>query len=86
MVINSLNLKWSQILPIFLDCQAMYPLPPIRIGKVDVRQRPLVEGGSTIISVAFIFGPIYLRLEGNVPPFLHWKSCELDKIGCSQSF
>ena len=33
-----------------------------------VRQRPLVEGCSTIISIAFMFRPIYLRLEDNVPP------------------
>ena len=32
----------------------MYPPPPPRIGKVAVRQRPLVEGGS-IISIAFMF-------------------------------
>ena len=31
-------------------------------------QRPLVEGGSTIISIAFMFSPIYLILEDNVPP------------------
>ena len=31
-------------------------------------QRPLVEGDSTIISIAFMFSPIYLRLEDNVPP------------------
>ena len=46
----------------------MYLPPPHRIGKVAVRQRPLVEGGSTIISRAFMFSPIYLRLEDNVPP------------------
>ena len=27
-----------------------------------------MEGGSTIISIAFMFSPIYLRLEDNVPP------------------
>ena len=43
--------------------------PPCWIGKVDVRQRPLVEGDSTIISIAFMLSPIYLRLEDNVPPF-----------------
>ena len=29
-------------------------VPPPRIGKVAVKQRPLVEGGS-IISIAFMF-------------------------------
>ena len=26
-----------------------------------------MEGGSTMISIAFMFSPIYLRLEGKVP-------------------
>ena len=44
------------------------PPPPHWIVKVAVRQRPLVEGGSTMISIAFMFSPIYPRLEGKVPP------------------
>ena len=40
----------------------------ISIAFIFVRQRLLVEGGSTIISIAFMFSPIYLRLEDNVTP------------------
>ena len=74
MVIDSLFQKLSQNLQIYLQ---MYPPPPHRIGKVEVSQSNLwwwvrlqdylCMGKMNFFSIAFLFSPIYLRLEGNVP-------------------
>ena len=65
MVIDSLNFNLRQVSPIYLRLSGnVHPPPPTRIGKVGVRQRPLVEGGSTMMEA--------LQMESEIAILAAW--------------
>ena len=64
MVINSLNLKRVSNFTNLLRL-AMYPLPRQMESEIG---RLALHGTDEQFSIAFMFSPIYLKLEGNVPP------------------